>query len=149
MRRWLLLLGAISTEVTASLSLKGALERPALYAVVVVGYVAAFTFLALVLRAGTPLGVAYGIWGAAGVALTAVLGAAIFGEPLTGLMGIGIAVITGGVLLVELGSQAAHRDGPARSTSTPGATTGTAPRSHPAGSHPAGSDAQPSRGGRD
>lgn len=108
-RRWLLLAAAIAMEVTASLSLKGALETPALYAIVAAGYVGAFACLGATLRAGMPLGVAYGIWGAAGVALTATLSTALFGEAFTPLMGMGIALIIGGVLLVELGSQAAHR----------------------------------------
>ncbi len=107
MTSWLLLAGAIASEVTASLSLKAALEHPVWYALVVAGYLAAFLFLSLVLRAGMSLGVAYGIWGALGVALTAVLAAAIFGEPLTPLMMLGILVIIGGVLCVELGSQRA------------------------------------------
>lgn len=109
MRRWLLLAGAIGCEVSASLSLKGALDRPALYAVVAVGYVASFAFLALVLRAGMPLGVAYGIWGAVGVALTALASTVLFDEPLTALMGVGLALVCVGVLVVELGSQAAQR----------------------------------------
>lgn len=103
-RRWLFLPAAIVLEVAGSLSLKGALDAPALYAVVATGYLGAFAFLALTLRAGLPLGVAYGIWGAVGVALTATLSARIFDEPLTPLMGIGIAVIIAGVLCVEFGS---------------------------------------------
>ncbi|WP_314034948.1 SMR family transporter [Dietzia sp. CH92] len=102
--RWLYLTAAIGCEVAGSLALKGALDRRALYAVVVVGYLGAFTFLARTLKAGLPLGVAYGIWGATGVALTAGLSALIFAEPLTPLMGAGIAVIIAGVLCVELGS---------------------------------------------
>lgn len=109
MRRWLFLAGAILTEVTASLSLKAALDEPGFYVLVAAGYLAAFAFLALVLRAGMPLGVAYGIWGASGVALTAALSAVLFGEPLTALMTVGIAVVVGGVLLVEFGSASAHR----------------------------------------
>jgi len=106
---WLLLATAIASEVTASLSLKGALDRPVLYVVVAIGYVVSFVLLAVVLRRGMALGVAYGIWGALGVASTAVLSAAIFGEPLTALMGVGLALIIAGVLVVELGSQAAQR----------------------------------------
>ena len=106
--RWWLLVGAIVCEVAATLSLKGALDHRALYVVVVVGYVAAFGFLAAVLRTGMGLGVAYGIWGAAGVAITAVMSALLFDEPFTPLMVIGIAVIVVGVLTVELGSQRAH-----------------------------------------
>lgn len=106
---WFLLGAAIMAEVTASLSLKGALELPALYIVVAGGYLGAFVFLAAVLRTGMALGVAYGIWGASGVALTAIGSLLIFSEPLTLLMGLGIGVIIVGVLCVELGAQAAHK----------------------------------------
>lgn len=109
--KWLFLAMAIALEVAGSLSLKGALQTPALYAVVAVGYVGAFVFLARTLRAGVPLGVAYGIWGAAGVALTAALSSVIYSEPLTPLMAVGIAVIIAGVLCVELGSQRARAAG--------------------------------------
>ncbi|MEN5072909.1 SMR family transporter [Isoptericola cucumis] len=108
-RAWAFLAAAILLEVSATLSLKGALELPALYAVVGVGYVGSFTCLALALRAGMALGAAYGIWGATGVALTAVLSTLLFDEPLTLLMSIGIVLVVAGVLCVELGTQAAHR----------------------------------------
>jgi small multidrug resistance pump len=106
---WILLAAAIAAEVTASLSLKAALVTPAFYVVVVVGYVASFVLLGLVLRAGIPLGVAYGIWGALGVAATALLAAVLFGEPLTPVMLTGLGLIIVGVLCVELGSQRAAR----------------------------------------
>ena len=106
---WLLLILAILAEVTATLSLKAALDQPALYVVVVAGYATTFTVLALVLRRGMGLGVAYGIWGAFGVTLTAILAAIIFGEELNAVMGFGIALVAAGVLLVEVGSQRARR----------------------------------------
>ncbi len=109
MLKWLLLAGAIITEVAGSLSLKGALDEPMLYAVVLVGYGSAFVLLTLVLRAGIPIGVAYGIWGACGVALTALLSAVIFGEPLTPLMVAGMALVIAGVLCVEIGSGRARK----------------------------------------
>jgi small multidrug resistance pump len=108
MTRWLLLGCAIASEVTATLSLKAALDEPVLYAVVAVGYLASFVLLAAVLQQGMGLGVAYGIWAAVGVASTAVLSAAIYGEPLTGVMGIGLALIVGGVLMVEIGAEGAR-----------------------------------------
>lgn len=108
-RGWTFLVIAILFEVAGSLSLKGALEEPWLYVVVVIGYGIAFTSLAQVLRAGLSLGVAYGIWGACGVALTAVMSMLIFGEPLTPVMIAGIVVIIAGVLCIELGAQAANR----------------------------------------
>lgn len=51
------------------------------------------------------IGVAYGIWSATGVVLTTTLASVIYDEALTGVMGLGIALIIGGVLLVELGSR--------------------------------------------
>ncbi|UUN25294.1 multidrug efflux SMR transporter [Streptomyces sp. FIT100] len=112
MNRWLLLVTAIVLEVAGTLALRAAVDHPAWYALVAVGYIGAFVALACVLRLGMGVGVAYGIWGACGVALTAVLATVFFGEPLTAPMGLGIALVIGGVLVVELGSQAAHRRGP-------------------------------------
>lgn len=112
-----LLLAAVASEVTATLSLKGALDHSWLYVIVVTGYVGAFVLLTAVLKAGMPLGVAYGIWAALGVACTALLSAALFGEPLTMVMGVGLMLIIGGILLVELGSHAAAK---APSPSGPG-----------------------------
>ncbi|MFF9490644.1 hypothetical protein [Streptomyces sp. NPDC014676] len=51
MKKWLLLTAAILLEVTAALPLRGALEHPALYVVVAIGYSASFVALSLVLRA--------------------------------------------------------------------------------------------------
>lgn len=106
MKKWLLLLGAILSEVTGSLSLRGALDEPVLYVLVAVGFTGAFALLAAVLRQGMPLGIAYGVWAALGVALTSVLSSVLFNEPFTLLMGAGIVLIMGGVLLVEIGSHA-------------------------------------------
>jgi small multidrug resistance pump len=103
---WVYLLLAIVCEVSATLSLKGSATTPALYVVVVLGYLVSFVLLALVLKRGMGLGVAYAIWGAAGVAATAVLSAVIFGETLTAVMGVGLLCIIGGVVLVESGSRA-------------------------------------------
>ena len=110
MARWSLLAAAVLSEVAASLSLKAALENPAWYALVVTGYLTAFTLLAAVLRRGTPVGVAYGVWAALGVTLTALGAAVVFGERLTWTMLAGIVLVVAGVLCVELGSsRPAHR----------------------------------------
>lgn len=109
MKKWVFLAGAILSEVTASVSLQAAQDHPGWYVLVGIGYVVAFTLLGLVLRQGMALGAAYGIWGAMGVALTAVFAAVLFGQPLTFIMVIGLVLIIAGVLIVEMGSQAAHR----------------------------------------
>lgn len=108
MKRWLVLASAVVVEVSATLALKAALEAPAWFVPVVAGYAASFVLLAACLRLGMPIGVTYGLWGAAGVALTAVLSAAVFGERLTPLMLVGIALIVVGVLAVEIGGQHAR-----------------------------------------
>ena len=109
MKKWYFLATAIALEVTGAISLKGALDVPGLYALVTVGYIGSFLALFKSLRSGMALGVGYGIWGASGVALTAVMSLLIFDEPITLIMGTGIAVVVAGVLLVELGSYAAHK----------------------------------------
>ena len=103
MKPWLFLSGAIVTEVAGSLSLKAALEQPLFYSIVSVGYTAAFGLLWLALREGMPVGVAYGVWAAFGVALTALLSSLLFGEALTPVMLVGIGLVIAGVLCVELG----------------------------------------------
>ena len=102
---WLYLVGAIVAEIAGSLALRAASHgKKRWFALVAVGYLGAFICLGLTLNAGMGLGVAYGIWTATGVALTAVFGKLIFNEPLTWTMSAGIALVVGGVLLVELGS---------------------------------------------
>ena len=109
MTTWLLLLAAVASEVGGTLSLKGALTHPELYVLVVAGYVTSFLLLGAVLRRGLPLGVAYGIWAALGVAATAVLSALVFGEAITATMALGLALVVVGVLVVEIGSHRAGR----------------------------------------
>lgn len=106
----LLLGGAILLETAATLSMKasdGFTKKPWLIPVVL-GYLGSFVLLAVVLANGMSVGVAYGIWAASGVALTAILGRVIFDDPLTLTMLAGVVLIGGGVLMIELGAQAAH-----------------------------------------
>jgi small multidrug resistance pump len=105
-QKWILLAAAIATEVAATLSLRASQDNSAWLVLVVIGYAAAFGLLTLVLRTGMPVGVAYGIWGASGTAATAVLAAALFRDPFTWPIAVGIGLIIAGVLFVELGSHA-------------------------------------------
>lgn len=110
MRRWVLLGGAIASEVCASLSLKGALDNHWLGVVVIAAYLVTFACMTGTLKAGMPLSVAYGIWGALGVAATAVLAAVFFGENLTVRAMLGLGLIIVGVVLVESGSREQHAE---------------------------------------
>ncbi|UFU15903.1 SMR family transporter (plasmid) [Curtobacterium sp. C1] len=103
--QWLFLIGAITLEVAATLSLRVASGGKKLWYVgVAVGYIASFIMLTLTLNAGLGLGVAYGIWAASGVAITAVASKFLFKEPFTVVMAAGIVLIIGGVLFVEIGA---------------------------------------------
>ncbi|GAA1481627.1 multidrug efflux SMR transporter [Gordonia sinesedis] len=104
---WALLGAAVVSEVVGTMSLRAAVDHPAWFALTAVAYVTAFALLGLTLRRGVAVGVAYGIWGAVGVTLTAVFGAIIFGETLGTLAIIGIGLIIVGVVLVESGSHPA------------------------------------------
>jgi len=107
MRSWAFLCGAIAAEVTGTLAMRASQDHPAWLIVVAVGYFIAFFMLTQVLRAGMPVGVAYGVWGAMGTALIAGIAALVFGDPFTTPIVGGIAMIIAGVLMVEFGS---HRD---------------------------------------
>jgi small multidrug resistance pump len=108
-QKWVLLIAAIAVEVAATLALRASQDHSAWLVLVGAGYIGSFILLTAVLRAGMPVGVAYGIWGACGTAATAVLAAAIFGDPFTWPIAAGIVLIIGGVLLVEFGSRPADQ----------------------------------------
>ena len=101
---WAALAGAIIIEVIATLSLRASDGfRKRLWIIpVVVGYAASFYLLWVSLSLGMPVGVAYGVWTACGVALVAVIARFLFAEPLTPVMGLGIALIVAGVITIEL-----------------------------------------------
>ncbi|BBY42554.1 cation transporter [Mycolicibacterium celeriflavum] len=106
---WWTLAGAIAVEVVATLSLRASdgFRKKAWIAPVVLGYLASFYLLWLTLAFGMPVGIAYGVWTACGVALVALIARVLFAEPLTWLMTSGIALIVAGVLTIELAG-AAH-----------------------------------------
>lgn len=110
MNKWVLLAGAILAEVSATLSLRAAVDHPGWIVLTVAGYAAAFALLGLTLRGGMSIAAAYGIWGASGVALVALLGMAIFSEALSPAALLGLAIIITGVVLVETG--APHKGSP-------------------------------------
>jgi small multidrug resistance pump len=104
-RTWSYLVAAIVSEVSATLALRAATDHPGWIALVVSGYLASFVLLAAVLRRGMAIGVAYGVWSACGVLLTALAAAVLFAEPLNQVMGVGLGAIAVGVLLIERGGR--------------------------------------------
>jgi small multidrug resistance pump len=105
---WVLLLGAIGFEVAGTLSLRASdgFSRLGWAAPVAVGYLVSFVLLAMVLKRGMPVGVAYGVWSGVGVALTAALARFLFNDPFTAVMAGGVVLIGAGVFLLEYGAHA-------------------------------------------
>jgi small multidrug resistance pump len=101
---WLVLAAAIVVEILGTLGLRASdgLRRKAWIAPVIAAYATAFYLLWLVLRLGMPVGIAYGVWTACGVALVAVIARYVFGDPLTFTMIVGIGLIAAGVLTIEM-----------------------------------------------
>ena len=101
---WVALACAIVVEVFATLSLRASdgFRKKAWIVPVVAGYLASFTLLWVSLSLGMPVGIAYGVWTACGVALVAVIARYLFGEPLTWVMVAGIGLIVAGVLTIEM-----------------------------------------------
>lgn len=105
---WLALAGAILVEVFSTLGLRASdgFRKRKWIAPVLIGYVTSFALLWLTLGLGMPVGIAYGVWSACGVALVAVLARVLFAEPLTRVMVAGIGLIIAGVLVIELSGAA-------------------------------------------
>ena len=105
MPTWLLLAMAIVAEVTATTFLKisDGFTKPGPIAVVVVGYAGSFFLLARILARDTSLGVVYAIWAATGVALIVLVDVVWFGHRLTLVQSLGMVLVVGGVLALELG----------------------------------------------
>jgi small multidrug resistance pump len=104
--RWGLLAAAIGVEISATLLLRSSngFSRPLPTMFVLLGYAASFALLSQVLRAGVPVGVAYAIWSAVGTASVSVLGRLLFSDPFPLPSVAGVAMIIGGVVLVQAGA---------------------------------------------
>ena len=100
---WLALAGAILFEVMGTVALRASdgFRKRRWILPMAIGYLASFYLLWLTLSLGMAVGIAYGVWTACGVALVAVAARFLFDEPLTWLMGLGIALIVAGVLTIE------------------------------------------------
>lgn len=108
MKSWLFLGIAIVAEVFATSSLKESegFTRLVPSLVVVAGYSVAFYFLSLSLKT-IPVGVAYAVWAGLGIVLIALVGWVVFGQKLDAAAVLGMALIVGGVLVINLFSRTA------------------------------------------
>jgi small multidrug resistance pump len=101
---WILLTGAIASEVvaTSALKLSNGLTRPAPSVVVAVGYLLSFVLLAQALKLQLQVSVAYAIWSGGGTAAITIIGMLLLNEPLTAGKALGIALVIAGVVALNL-----------------------------------------------
>ncbi|RTQ98912.1 multidrug efflux SMR transporter [Halomonas nitroreducens] len=101
---------AIIAEVVATSSLKASQEFTRFWPsmVVVVGYGLAFYTLTLALRS-LPVGIAYAFWAGLGIVLVTLIGFLVYGERPDLPAVLGLAMIVGGVVVIQaFSSVAAH-----------------------------------------
>lgn len=101
---WLLLTGAILTEVVGTTALKASegFSRLVPSLIVVAGYACSFVLLSFTLK-HIPVSVAYAVWAGLGTALIAVVGVVGLNEPITAVKTMGIMLIIGGTVALNLG----------------------------------------------
>jgi multidrug transporter EmrE-like cation transporter len=94
---------AILAEVIGTVALKYAegFTRPFPSLIVVLGYGLAFFLLSRVVQT-IPLAVAYAVWSGAGIALIGIIGWVFVGQRLDWAALIGIGLIIGGVVVINL-----------------------------------------------
>lgn len=104
--KWLFLAIAILTEVVATNALKASESFTKLWPslIVVAGYAVAFFFLSLTLRE-IQVGTAYAIWSGAGIVLTTIVAAVLFGQKPDLPAIAGMALIICGVIVINVFSK--------------------------------------------
>lgn len=107
MSAYLCLILAIVAEVIATLSLKSidGFNRPLPLLITVVGYSCAFWLLSLVMRT-LPIGIAYAIWCGLGIVLVSLMAVFVHQQRLDLPAMVGMAMIVGGVAVIQLFSSA-------------------------------------------
>jgi len=99
---WYLIL-AIVTEVLATSALKASEEFTKLWpsTIVVLGYIASFYFMVLVLRT-LPVGITYAIWSGVGIVLVTLTSIVLYDQIPDLPAVIGMALIISGVVVIHL-----------------------------------------------
>lgn len=107
MKMALIFFFAVVSEVTATTALKFSEGFTKLLPslVVVAGYGLSFYLLSLSLKV-IPIGTAYALWSGIGIVLTVIVGMVLWREQMDWARGIGIALIIGGILIINLFSKA-------------------------------------------
>ena len=104
---YLILAVAFETIGTSALQASQQFSRLWPSVIVVVAYAIAFYLLALTLKY-MPVGVVYALWSGLGIIFIAIIGWIVFGQRLDLPAIIGLAMIVGGIAVIQLLSNSTH-----------------------------------------
>ena len=109
MQSWLFLAAAIACEIvgTTLMKLSESLTRWIYVPPMLVAYLLALGGLALALRT-IEVGIAYAVWAGAGTLLIAAIGIVFFGESVTALKLVSMALVVAGVVGLNLADRMLH-----------------------------------------
>lgn len=93
----------LETVGATAADLSAGFTRPLFVALTLTATLAAYYTLALTLKRGMGVGIAYGLWTALGVALVAIIGVVLLGDQLSTVQVGGLILVMIGVLGMELG----------------------------------------------
>ena len=103
---YLIVAVAAETIGTTALQASNQFTRVGPTILVVLAYAIAFYFLGVALKY-IPVGIAYALWSGLGIVLIALIGFAVFGQTLDLPAVLGLAMIIGGIVVIQLFSKSA------------------------------------------
>ena len=103
---YLIVAVAAETIGTTALQASNQFTRVGPTVLVVIAYGVAFYFLGIALKY-IPVGIAYALWSGLGIVLIACIGFAVFGQSLDLAAVIGLAMIIGGIVVIQVFSGSA------------------------------------------
>ncbi len=108
MPAYLILILAVAAETIGTTALQASQQFTRLWpsVLVVLAYAFSFYLLSMTLKI-MPVGVVYALWSGLGIVLIAIIGFLVFGQKLDLPAILGIAMILGGILVIQLFSQTA------------------------------------------
>ena len=108
MPAYMILILAVAAETIGTTALQASQQFTRLWpsVLVVLAYAVSFYLLSMTLKI-MPVGVVYALWSGLGIVLIAIIGFLVFGQKLDLPAIQGIAMILGGILVIQLFSQTA------------------------------------------
>jgi small multidrug resistance pump len=103
---WLLVATSVIAEVVGTVALKysDGFSKLLPSGAAAACYTLAIWLMAVAMRQ-LDMGITYAVWAASGIAITALVGVAFFGEHLGTVKALGLACVVGGVVMLNVGGQ--------------------------------------------